>query len=93
MKAALLQLNVSDDPAINLLQTVALIAHAAAQGAGFVLTPEVTNCVSMDRIHQQRVLQHEADDQTLIGLRAAAKAHNICQIACACMSEYGLHQG
>ncbi|MCG3268466.1 carbon-nitrogen hydrolase family protein [Yoonia sp. I 8.24] len=77
MKAALLQLNSSDDPAQNLADTVALIDRAAAQGAEFVATPEVTNCISMDRDHQQRVLQHEADDQTLIGLRAAAKAHSI----------------
>ncbi|MDO6590424.1 carbon-nitrogen hydrolase family protein [Loktanella sp. D2R18] len=77
MKAALIQLNSSDDPVQNLADTVALIACAAAQGAEFVATPEVTNCVSMDRDHQQRVLQHEADDQTLIGLREAAKTHKL----------------
>jgi predicted amidohydrolase len=77
MKAALLQLNVSDEPAQNLPETVAMIAGAAAQGAEFVLTPEVTNCISMDRNHQQRVLQLEGDDQTLIGLRAAAVEHGI----------------
>lgn len=77
MKAALLQLNVSDDPAANLPVTTQLIAEAAAQGAGFVLTPEVTNCVSQDRAHQQQVLQHEDEDQTLAGLREAAVRHGV----------------
>ncbi len=77
MKAALLQLNVSDDPAANLVQTGGMIAQAAGQGAGFVLTPEVTNCVSQDRRHQNRVLQHEEDDMTLAGLREAAIRHGI----------------
>lgn len=77
MKAALLQLNASDDPAANLTQTVDIIAQAAGQGAGFVLTPEVTNCVSQYRAHQSRVLQHEADDITLAGLRAAAVRHGL----------------
>ncbi|MGJ8589256.1 MAG: carbon-nitrogen hydrolase family protein [Yoonia sp.] len=77
MNAALLQLNANDDPAANLTQTVDIIAQAAGQGAGFVLTPEVTNCVSQDRAHQSRVLQHEADDITLAGLRAAAVRHGL----------------
>lgn len=72
MKAALLQLNAGDDPAVNLPRTIDRVAEAASLGAGFVLTPEVTNCVSQDRVHQTRVLQHEADDLTLAGLREAA---------------------
>ena len=72
MKAALLQLNSGDDPVSNLARTVDMVAQAAGQGAGFVLTPEVTNCVSQDRAHQTRVLQHESDDITLAGLREAA---------------------
>ncbi|WP_439153713.1 carbon-nitrogen hydrolase family protein [Yoonia sp.] len=77
MKTALLQLNASDDPAVNLPVTLDLVAQAAAQGARFVLTPEVTNCVSQNRAHQQAVLQHEADDITLAGLRAAAILHDV----------------
>ncbi|MDX8353059.1 carbon-nitrogen hydrolase family protein [Cognatiyoonia sp. IB215182] len=77
MKAALLQLNVSDDPASNLPRTVDMIAEAAGKGAGFVLTPEVTNCVSQQRKHQARVLQQEADDPTLHALREAAIRHGI----------------
>jgi predicted amidohydrolase len=77
MKAALVQLNSGDDPVANLVTTSALVAQAAGQGAGFVLTPEVTNCVSQDRRHQARVLQHQDDDITLAGLRDAAVRHGV----------------
>ncbi|MFD2738373.1 carbon-nitrogen hydrolase family protein [Sulfitobacter aestuarii] len=72
MKAALLQLNVSDDPAANLAGTLEMLRDAAGQGAEFVLTPEVTNCLSTSRAHQDIVLQHERDDATLKALSAAA---------------------
>lgn len=72
MRAALLQLNSSDDPGANLKVTLDYMAQAAAGGASFVLTPEVTNCVSASRARQQEVLQTEAEDQTLAGLRQAA---------------------
>jgi predicted amidohydrolase len=73
MKAALLQLTSSDDPVANLAMTAAMVADAAGRGAEFVLTPENTNFVSADREVRDRVLQHEADDITLAGLRQAAK--------------------
>ena len=75
MQAAILQLNVSDDPAANLVRTVDMLRQAVAEGAEFVLTPEVTNCVSTSRKHQQEVLQQEDEDITLAALREeAAKA-------------------
>ncbi len=74
MKAAILQLNASDDPAANLAATRAMLGDAVAQGAGFILTPEVTNCVSTNRAHQRDVLHHEEDDTTLAALRSDAKA-------------------
>ena len=77
MKAALLQMNVSDDPNANLPGTIAMIQHAADLGARFVLTPEVTNCVSTSRAHQIAVLQHESDDQTLQALQQAAAGSGI----------------
>lgn len=77
MRTALIQLNSSDDPAHNLDATAHLIEAAAADGAQFVLTPEVTNCVSGDRAHQSRVLLHEQDDPTLAGLRDRAARHGI----------------
>lgn len=74
MKAALIQLNSSDQPAENIQQTVEFMREAASRGAGFLLTPEVTNCVSESRSHQQLVLCHEADDPTLAALRNQAQA-------------------
>ncbi|MDW4498034.1 carbon-nitrogen hydrolase family protein [Sulfitobacter sp. D35] len=77
MRCAILQLNASDDPKANLETTLEMVKDAAGQGAEFVLTPEVTNCVSMSRKHQQAVLAHEDEDATLAGLRGAARAHGI----------------
>ena len=77
MKIALLQLTSSDQPEENLATVQKMIAEVVGQGAGFVCTPEVTNCVSMDRGHQARVLCHQDDDPTLIGLRAAAKEQDV----------------
>src|SRR6056297_1329252 len=77
MKAALIQLNSSDDPAANLPVTCAYVDQAAAAGAQFILTPEVTNCVSASRTRQKDVLCHETDDPTLAGLRARAKQHGV----------------
>ncbi len=72
MRVALVQLNSGDMPLENLPVTEDFIRQAAADGAEFVLTPEVTNCVSTSREHQQRVLSHEHDDPTLARLREVA---------------------
>jgi predicted amidohydrolase len=72
MRAALLQLSSGDDPGENLATVRARMQEAAAGGAEFILTPEVTNCVSTSRSHQRAVLCHEGDDPTLAGLRAEA---------------------
>ncbi|MEM6696647.1 MAG: carbon-nitrogen hydrolase family protein [Pseudomonadota bacterium] len=77
MKAALVQLTGSDDPQSNAGATEALIDQAADAGAGFVLTPEVTNCVSMDRTHQRQVLCCEDDDPTLRRLRDKAASRGL----------------
>ena len=72
MQTALLQITSSDDPVQNLDMVRAMMAEAAEQGAGFILTPEVTNCVSTSTTRQREVLQHEEDDITLTGLRKQA---------------------
>ena len=77
MRAALLQLKSSDTPIDNLSRTVEFLDRAVADGAEFVLTPEVTNCVSASRTRQEEVLQHEAQDITLSGLRDAAARQGI----------------
>ncbi|MEL6516636.1 MAG: carbon-nitrogen hydrolase family protein [Pseudomonadota bacterium] len=72
MRAGLVQLTSSDDPAENLAITADYVREAAAGGATFVLTPEVTNCVSTSKTHQQSVLHPEETDPTLAGLRGVA---------------------
>lgn len=72
MRVGLCQLTASDEPSENLDRTVAQLREGAAQGAQFLLTPEVTNCVSSDRDHQTRVLKSEGADPTLAALRALA---------------------
>lgn len=73
MRAGLVQLSVTDDPAANLPVTLGLIREAAGRGAGFVLTPECTNLLSSDRAHQRAVLCPEESDPTLAALRAEAE--------------------
>jgi len=77
MRAALIQLSSSDDPVANLPVTRDFIARAAAEGAELVLTPEVTNCVSMSRARLVEVLRHEAEDDTLAALRDDAACMGI----------------
>ncbi|GGL55518.1 carbon-nitrogen hydrolase family protein [Wenxinia marina] len=77
MRAALLQLTSGDDPAANLPPLLAMVDSAVAGGAGFVLTPEVTNCVSGSRPRQVEVLRGEDEDPTLAALREAAARHGI----------------
>ncbi len=77
MRVALIQMTCSDDPAENLKSATKNIDDAAAAGAQFVLTPEVTNCLSASRTHQTEVLRTEADDPTLAALRQQAATHDI----------------
>jgi len=77
MRTGLVQFCGSDDPKANLSVVSECIAEAAGQGATFVLTPEVTNCVSASRTHQRSVLQTEDDDSTLQALAAEADRHGI----------------
>ncbi len=73
MRAALIQLTVTDAPEANLAVTLDRIAQAVAGGAGFVLTPEMTNCLSSSRDHQRNVYHSEDADPTLAALRQAAQ--------------------
>ncbi|MFT5785494.1 MAG: putative amidohydrolase [Ascidiaceihabitans sp.] len=68
MRAAILQLNASDKPLENLSHILTMVRQAASDGAEFVFTPEVSNCLSTSRSHQNEVLCHQEDDQTLAEL-------------------------
>lgn len=77
MRAGLVQLCSGPDPVANLAVTRAFVRDAAAGGAELVLTPEVTNIVTADRAHQAAVVQSEAKDATLAGLREEARTLGI----------------
>jgi len=77
MRVGLVQLTSSDDPVENLAVVTGYVRDAAADGAEFVLTPEVTNCVSTSRTHQNAVLDPEETDPMLAGLRALAEETGI----------------
>lgn len=73
LRAALIQLNVGDDPAANLARTLDFVRQAAAGGATLLLTPEATNILTPDRDRQRALLVPEGDDPTLAALREAAR--------------------
>ncbi|NJM83273.1 MAG: carbon-nitrogen hydrolase family protein [Tabrizicola sp.] len=74
MRAALLQLNVCDDPSANLPATLGYLRQAAAGGADLALTPELTNGLSSSRPHQSGVFRLEDQDETLAAIRREAQA-------------------
>lgn len=77
MKAALLQMTSGDDPARNIATTSAQFDEAVDLGAGFILTPEVTNCLSTSRTRQKEVLRPEDEDDTLAALREKSRAAQV----------------
>lgn len=77
MKTALIQLNSSDNPVSNFRQVLGFLSEAVAGGAGFCLTPEVSNCVSTSRAHQQSVLKREEDDASLRAIRTFAADNSV----------------
>lgn len=77
MRAALLQISSTDQPEENLRTVLEMIGEAAAGGAQYVLTPEVTNCISGSRTHQKAVLHTQAQDASLPALCDAAKRHGV----------------
>jgi predicted amidohydrolase len=72
VKAALLQVGSSDVPEDNLATVSGMIATARAAGTGFILTPEITNCITSDRARQKAVVTTEDRDPVLAGLREIA---------------------
>lgn len=81
MRAGLLQLSVGDLPADNVALVREAVRRAVAGGAGFVLTPECTNCISADRAHQHRVLGDEGSDPVLAMLQDEAARAGIWLLA------------
>jgi predicted amidohydrolase len=71
--AAMIQMRAGLLPEPNLDQGARLIREAAAQGASFVQTPEVSNMMQTDRIALFEHLRSEDDDRSLAGYRDLAR--------------------
>ena len=72
--AACVQMRSGRDPGANRDAAVAGIREAAAQGAAYVQTPEMTGLVERDRGRLFEAVRAQEDDATLAGLREAARA-------------------
>ena len=72
IRAALVQMRSGRDMARNLAEATALIREARAQGAGLVLTPEMTNIIEPDRPCLMSLARSEADDGSVQALAALA---------------------
>ena len=81
MRAGLLQLSSGDLPTENLAPVRDALRQAVAGGAGFVLTPECTNCISADRVHQQKVLSVEDEDPVIALMRDEAARAGVWVLA------------
>lgn len=77
LTVALLQLTSSTDVDENIAVTLAMIEKAVAGGADFVLTPENTHLMEMDRTKVLTKSFAQADDPGLKAFQAAAKKHGI----------------
>ncbi|MEM6307257.1 MAG: carbon-nitrogen hydrolase family protein [Pseudomonadota bacterium] len=76
MRLMILQMTASDDPQDNL--SVVLDAMDQTQGvADILMTPEVTNCVSLSRAHQNQVLDLWDGNGFLAAVQARAVALGI----------------
>ena len=75
--AAMVQMRTSLLPEPSLEQATGLIREAAAQGADYVLTPEVSNMMQLNRKALFEHLATEEDDKSLKAYRALASELNI----------------
>src|SRR5256714_5755135 len=75
--AAMVQMRTSLLPEPSLAQGIALIRDAKAQGADYVLTPEVSNMMQLNRKALFEHLASEENDLSLKAYRALAAELNI----------------
>ena len=76
-KVGLVQMRSGVDPQANLATALAAIEDAARAGAGYVLTPEMTNIMEVKRDRLFATIVDEEIDSTLAALREAARKHSI----------------
>ncbi len=72
-KVGIVQMRSGRDMARNLVDATALVREAAAQGATYVLTPEVSNIFEPDKDRLKAVAMRQEDDIFVHGFSALAK--------------------
>ena len=77
MKIAAIQMRSAPAPETNLAALEPLVAEAAAAGAQYVLTPEVTFAYAADRAQLAQVAGGSAGNRALAGAAALAREHRI----------------
>ena len=77
MKVALVQMRSSREPARNVKDAEALVREAAATGAAYVLTPEVSNIFEPDKARLRAVIRSEIDDPLVAKFSDLAKEFGI----------------
>ncbi|MBX3489298.1 carbon-nitrogen hydrolase family protein [Parvibaculum sp.] len=75
--AALVQMRAGRDVAVNIADVSGLVSEAAAQGADFVMTPEMTSLLETKSERLFANTFEEKDDPALAALRALAAAKKI----------------
>jgi predicted amidohydrolase len=71
-KVGLVQMRSGVDPQANLATALAAIEEAARAGAAYVLTPEMTNIMEIERDRLFATIADEELDPTLAAMREAA---------------------
>lgn len=72
-KAAAIQMCSGTEPGRNLERISDLVRRAAAEGATYVQTPEMTGALQRDRAGLRSILRSESDDLIVTGGRALAR--------------------
>jgi len=76
-RVGMIGMRSSFSPEVNRETAVRLIDEAKAGGADYVLTPEMTNIMSLKREQMLSVIRTEEKDETLAALRELARKHGI----------------
>jgi predicted amidohydrolase len=77
LRLGLVQPTTGIDPAVEAAALVAAIADLARQGAAIIFTPEMSGLLDRDRRRAAVNVVHEADDQVLAAIQAAARQHRV----------------
>jgi deaminated glutathione amidase len=77
VRVGLIQMRSGREPAANIEVATALIAQAHQGGAAYVLTPEMTNIMELDRVRFFENIHPEESDPALGAFRELARSYGI----------------